>query len=214
MSPPSRPAPGHVTFTRCRNKPVGSPMRVLSKEARSMASAPSNASTEQRILTTPARAGASRRPQPLIDALVPDAHLNAAVAGIRGLGLGGMRVMALGPSWTSPGLWSRHAAGRAVGPSVVSAPAALADRIARAGGRPWAAGRLPEPRGDDRPDAVRLRMGRRGAALPRGRGASAGARQVRAGANGRGGGPEDPRRALPGHRGRACAATASGGRWW
>lgn len=106
-------------------------MRVLSKEALSMNSAPSNASIEQRTMTTPARARASRRPQPLIDALVPDAHLNAAVAGIRGLGLGGMRVMALGPSWTSPGLWSRHAAARAVGPSVVTAPAALGDRIAR-----------------------------------------------------------------------------------
>ena len=76
-----------------------------------MTSAPSNASLEQHRMTARARANASRRPQPLIDALVPDAHLNAAVAGIRGLGLGGMRVMALGPSWTSPGLWSRHTAG-------------------------------------------------------------------------------------------------------
>ncbi len=105
-------------------------MRVLSKEARSMASAPSNASLEQHRMTARARANASRRPQALMDALVPDAHLNAAVAGIRGLGLGGMRVMALGPSWTSSGLWSRHAAGRAVGPSVTRAPAALGDRIA------------------------------------------------------------------------------------
>jgi predicted ATP-grasp superfamily ATP-dependent carboligase len=105
-------------------------MRVLSKEARSMASAPSNASTE-RIATIPAARAAASRPQPLIDALVPDAHLNAAVAGIRGLGRGGIRVMGLGPSWTSPGLWSRYTAGRAVGPSVVTAPAALGDRIAR-----------------------------------------------------------------------------------
>jgi predicted ATP-grasp superfamily ATP-dependent carboligase len=96
-----------------------------------MASAPSNASTDRSIMTAPMRGPASRRPQPLIDALVPDAHLNAAVAGIRGLGLGGMRVMALGPSWTSPGLWSRHTAARAVGPSVVSAPAALGERIAQ-----------------------------------------------------------------------------------
>src|SRR5215208_2233538 len=130
MSPPGRAGIGHATDARCRNKAVGSPMRVLSKEERSMASAPSNAS-EQRMTTIPARAEASRRPQPLIDALVPDAHLNAAVAGIRGLGLGGMRVMALGPSWTSPGLWSRHTAARAVGPSVVRAPAELGDRIAR-----------------------------------------------------------------------------------
>jgi hypothetical protein len=96
-----------------------------------MTSAPSNARTTDRIVTSTARAWESRRPQPLIDALVPDAHLNAAVAGIRGLGLGGLRVMALGPSWTSPGLWSRHTAARAVGPSVVSAPQDLAERIDR-----------------------------------------------------------------------------------
>jgi predicted ATP-grasp superfamily ATP-dependent carboligase len=80
-----------------------------------------------------APAGGGSRPQPLIDALVPDAHLNAAVAGIRGLGLGGMRVLALGQSWLSPGLWSRHAAARAVGPSVMSAPRQLSERIARLG---------------------------------------------------------------------------------
>ena len=106
-------------------------MNVVSKEARSMASAPSNASIDQRTKRTPARERHSGRPQPLIDALVPYAHLNAAVAGIRGLGLGGMRVMAVGPTWTSPGLWSRHTAARAVAPSVVSAPQALAERIAR-----------------------------------------------------------------------------------
>jgi len=106
-------------------------MNVVSKEARSMASAPSNASIDQRTKRTPAGERHSGRPQPLIDALVPDAHLNAAVAGIRGLGLGGMRVMAVGPTWTSPGLWSRHTAARAVAPSVVSAPQALAERIAR-----------------------------------------------------------------------------------
>jgi ATP-grasp domain-containing protein len=109
-------------------------MKLVSKEAteaRSMPSAPSNAPLGPDLLHLPARSSGSRRPQPLIDALVPDAHLNAAVAGIRGLGLGGMRVMALGPSWTSPGLWSRHTAARAVGPSVVSAPGALAERIAR-----------------------------------------------------------------------------------
>jgi predicted ATP-grasp superfamily ATP-dependent carboligase len=109
-------------------------MNVVSTEAkdsRSVTSAPSNASPETGIMTTPARERAARRPQPLIDALVPDAHLNAAVAGIRGLGLGGLHVLALGPSWLSPGLWSRHAAARAVGPSVVAAPFALGDRIAQ-----------------------------------------------------------------------------------
>jgi hypothetical protein len=93
-----------------------------------MASAPPHASIESRVGTAPVRAPHGRVAA-LIDALVPDAHLNAAVAGIRGLGLGGMRVLALGPSWMSSGLWSRHAAARGVGPSVVVAPAAFRDRI-------------------------------------------------------------------------------------
>jgi predicted ATP-grasp superfamily ATP-dependent carboligase len=94
-----------------------------------MASAPSHASVGSRIATAPARAP-RRAAVPLIDALVPDAHLNAAVAGIRGLGLGGLSVLAVGPSWLSSGLWSRHVSARSVGPSVVEAPAALADHIA------------------------------------------------------------------------------------
>jgi hypothetical protein len=97
-------------------------------EARSMSSASSKAHTR-----SPAQVGVpgtgDRRPQPLIDALVPDAHLNAAVAGIRGLGLGGLRVLALGPSWTSPGLWSRYTAARAAGPSVIEEPDALGERV-------------------------------------------------------------------------------------
>lgn len=94
-----------------------------------MTSAPSNASSGPFMQAI--TGGRPQQGQPLIDALVPDAHLNAAVAGIRGLGLGGMRVMALGPSWLSPGLWSRHTAARAVAPSVVSAGPALAQRISR-----------------------------------------------------------------------------------
>lgn len=65
----------------------------------------------------------------LVDALVPDAHLNAAVAGIRGLGWAGLRVLAVGPTWTAPGLWSRHCAGRAVSPSVIRDPAGYAERL-------------------------------------------------------------------------------------
>ena len=91
------------------------------------------AATERHARNAAARRRRARRAQPLIDALVPDAHLNAAVAGIRGLGLGGLRVLALGPSWTSSGLWSRHTAARAVGPSVVTAPEALRKRIGELG---------------------------------------------------------------------------------
>jgi ATP-grasp in the biosynthetic pathway with Ter operon len=106
-------------------------MNVVSREGRSMSSARSNAPIDQRTENLAMRARDSRRPQPLIDALVPDAHLNAAVAGIRGLGIGGLRVMALGPTWTSPGLWSRHIAARAVGPSVIASPEELGRRIRR-----------------------------------------------------------------------------------
>jgi predicted ATP-grasp superfamily ATP-dependent carboligase len=66
-----------------------------------------------------------------MDALVPDAHLNAAVAGIRGLGWAGLRVTAVGPSWTAAGLWSKHAAARAVAPSVIDDPHGYVGRLQR-----------------------------------------------------------------------------------
>ena len=69
--------------------------------------------------------------QQFMDALVPDSHLNAAVAGIRGLGGAGLRVMAVGPSWTAAGLWSKHCAARAVSPSIVDDPPGYADRLQR-----------------------------------------------------------------------------------
>lgn len=69
--------------------------------------------------------------QDFMDALVPDAHLNAAVAGIRGLGGAGLRVMAVGPSWAAAGLWSKHTAARAVAPSVVDDPRGYSSRLAR-----------------------------------------------------------------------------------
>ena len=103
----------------------------VSTEPRSMSSVSSTAHTQSPVQTSAARSGRVNRPQPLIDALVPDAHLNAAVAGIRGLGLGGLRVLAVGSSWASPGLWSRHAAARAVAPGVIDGPDALAERIGR-----------------------------------------------------------------------------------
>jgi predicted ATP-grasp superfamily ATP-dependent carboligase len=70
----------------------------------------------------------------MLDAVVPDAHLNAAVAGIRGLGGAGLRVLAVGPGWAAAGLWSKHAALRAVSPSVVADPEGYADRLERLAG--------------------------------------------------------------------------------
>ncbi len=73
---------------------------------------------------------AGRRPTSLlVDAIVPDAHLNAAVAGIRGLGWAGLRVLAVGPNWTAAGLWSRQAVARAVSPSVIDDTPGYADRL-------------------------------------------------------------------------------------
>src|SRR5918995_4685936 len=78
-----------------------------------------------------ARAAEARGRPVVMDAVVPDAHLNAAVAGIRGLGWAGLRVMAVGPSWTAAGLWSKHTAVRAVSPSVVDDPHGYAGRLQR-----------------------------------------------------------------------------------
>jgi len=49
------------------------------------------------------------------DALVLDAHLRNAVAGLRGLGRAGVPAVAAGPSRAAAGLWSRYAAAREVG---------------------------------------------------------------------------------------------------
>ena len=65
-----------------------------------------------------------------LDAIVPDAHLNAAVAGIRGLGWAGLGVLSVGPTWGAAGLWSRQTSARAVAPSVTRDADGYADRLA------------------------------------------------------------------------------------
>jgi predicted ATP-grasp superfamily ATP-dependent carboligase len=60
-----------------------------------------------------------------LDALVADANLRNAVAGIRGLGRAGIRALALAPVRLGAGRWSRFAAGREAGD--------LADVAARRG---------------------------------------------------------------------------------
>lgn len=54
---------------------------------------------------------------PWLDALVTDAQLRAVVAGIRGLGRDGRRVLALAPGKSAAGLFSRFAVAGATGPS-------------------------------------------------------------------------------------------------
>ena len=45
-------------------------------------------------------------------ALVTDAHLRSALAGLRGLGRAGVGVLAAAPTRVAPGLWSRYTSGR------------------------------------------------------------------------------------------------------
>jgi predicted ATP-grasp superfamily ATP-dependent carboligase len=74
-----------------------------------------------------------------MDALVTDAHIRSAVAGLRDLGRAGLRVLAAGPSWTAAGLWSRHASKRALAPDSVTDPGEFADavyRLAEDNGKP------------------------------------------------------------------------------
>src|SRR5687767_5392537 len=71
----------------------------------------------------------------VVDAIVPDAHLNGAVAGIRGLGSAGVPVLAVGPAWSAPGLGSRQATARAVAPSVISKPGAYGEKLAQLAAR-------------------------------------------------------------------------------
>ena len=88
----------------------------------------SSSRVEQRA-TQRFRRGSEELPFETGGALVPDAHLNAAVAGIRGLGAAGLSVLAVGPSWTAAGLWSKHTTARAVSPSIVDDPNGYAGRL-------------------------------------------------------------------------------------
>lgn len=72
------------------------------------------------------RVGAQRDP---VTALVTGAHLRSVVAGVRGLGRAGIRVVALAPSWHAAGLLSRHVCAAAVGPDVLADPSAFAARV-------------------------------------------------------------------------------------
>jgi hypothetical protein len=65
-----------------------------------------------------------------MDALVTDTHVISAVAGLRALGRSGLDVLALAPHWSAAGLWSRYAAGRAVGPDPALDEGGFARRIA------------------------------------------------------------------------------------
>ena len=63
-------------------------------------------------------------------AVVVDAHIRSAVAGLRGLGRAGIRPIALGPSWNAAGRWSRYAGGRALAPDPKADAAGFARALA------------------------------------------------------------------------------------
>lgn len=65
-------------------------------------------------------------------ALVTDVHLRNVVAGLRGLGRGGVRVLALGPGRGAAGLWSRHVRRRLLGPDVSHDPTGYLAAVRRA----------------------------------------------------------------------------------
>jgi predicted ATP-grasp superfamily ATP-dependent carboligase len=64
-------------------------------------------------------------------AVVADAHLRSAVAGIRGLGRGGIQPIAVAPHWTAAGLWSRYADGRAKSPDPAQDPVGFLRTLGR-----------------------------------------------------------------------------------
>jgi predicted ATP-grasp superfamily ATP-dependent carboligase len=65
-----------------------------------------------------------------IEALVTDAHVHPSVWAIRAFGATGMRVRAMGPGRTAPGLWSRAAASRTVAPAAERDPVGYARAVA------------------------------------------------------------------------------------
>jgi predicted ATP-grasp superfamily ATP-dependent carboligase len=67
---------------------------------------------------------------PDIRAIVTDAHLRNAVAGVRGLGRAGVGVLAAASRPSAAGRWSRHAAGRARTAEVLDDPAGFARDVA------------------------------------------------------------------------------------
>ena len=65
-----------------------------------------------------------------IEALVTDAHIHPSVWAIRAFGATGVRVRAMAPGRTAPGLWSRGAASRTVAPGAERDPAGYAQAVA------------------------------------------------------------------------------------
>jgi len=68
-------------------------------------------------------------------ALVTDAQIRSAVAGVRALGRAGIEVIALAPSRAGAGLWSRFASAREVGPDPGQSPAEFGAAVASIGER-------------------------------------------------------------------------------
>jgi predicted ATP-grasp superfamily ATP-dependent carboligase len=73
-----------------------------------------------------------KEPSSSMRALVTDVHLRSAVAGMRGLGRGGVQVVALAPERTAAGMWSRYATARAAGPLALVDRAGFVEAVARA----------------------------------------------------------------------------------
>jgi predicted ATP-grasp superfamily ATP-dependent carboligase len=64
-----------------------------------------------------------------MDALVTATHVPSAVSGLRALSRAGLRVVAVAPHRTAPGLWSRYAAARSVAPDPIADPGGFMEAI-------------------------------------------------------------------------------------
>ena len=64
-----------------------------------------------------------------MDALVTATHVPAAVSGLRALSRAGLRVVAVAPRRTAPGLWSRYAAARGITPDPTIDPGGWIDAV-------------------------------------------------------------------------------------
>ena len=150
---------------RIRSSPAHGAVRLPRASACPTAASSWSPGARRRRLPRPRGAAAPARRS--LDAVVPDAHLNAAVAGHQGPGrsrpAGAGR---WGRAGRPPGCGPSTPPARAVCPSVVDDPRGYAARLRAAGGRRRARRGVPEPRGDHRRDARDGAPGWSGVILP------------------------------------------------
>jgi predicted ATP-grasp superfamily ATP-dependent carboligase len=87
---------------------------------------------ERRATSRAPSADVPRRRRSDVDALVTDVQLRSAVAGVRGLGRAGLRVMGMAPTWAAAGRWSRYVSQRTLAPDPGENPDGFARAVVHA----------------------------------------------------------------------------------